>query len=87
MKKLMAALLLIIPSLSYGWDGYDHEAGSYVEIGKGNLVREGQEIEVYDYGTGNYNNVEVQSVTGSGSGAEVEVYDYDSGEYRTLDMD
>jgi len=87
MKLLMVLLIILSPFTAIAWDGYDYDKGSYVEIDKGNLVREGQDIEIYDYGTGEYKNVEVQSVRGSGSGTEVEVYDYDTGEYRTLDMD
>jgi len=87
MKYLITAFLLVGSFNSYAWDGYDYETGSYVEIDKGNLVRSGEEIEVYDYDTSEYKNYEVESITGNGSGAELEVYDYDTGEYRTLDMD
>lgn len=89
MKSVITLLLLLLPFTATAWDGYDYESGSSVEIDKGNLVREGEEIEIYDYETGEYKDVEVQSITGdgSGSGAEVEVYDYDTGEYRTLDME
>ena len=87
MKVIAVMLALILPTLSHAWDGYDYESGSYVEIGKGNLVREGLDIEIYDYDSGEYKDVEVQSINGNGSGAEVEVYDSDTGEYRTLDMD
>ena len=80
-------IVLILPIILFGWDGYDSKSGSSVEIEKGNLVRSGQDIEIYDNDTGEYHDVEVQSVTGNGSGADVEVYDYDSGEYRTLEMD
>ena len=69
------------------WDGYDWEAGSFVEIEDGNLVREGEEIEYYDYGTGEYKNVEVESIESTGGSVEIEVYDYESGEYKTLEMD
>ena len=82
-----AVLLLMMPIMALAWDGYDYEKGAYVEINKGNLVRPGQDIELYDYSTGEYRDVEVQSIRGSGSGAEVEVYDYGTGQYRTLDMD
>lgn len=87
MKYLAMALFLLSSSVSLAWDGTDSESGSSVEIGKGNLVRAGQEIEVYDHDSGEYKNVEVESVTGNGSGADVEIYDYDTGEYRTLEMD
>ena len=84
---IIALLICFVPVTANAWDGYDFDKGSYIEIDQGNLVRPGQDIEIYDYETGDYKEVEVQSVTGSGSGAEVEVYDYDTGEYRTFDMD
>ncbi len=88
MKKAALILLsLAISAPAFAWDGYDYESGTYVEIGEGNLVRQGSEIEIYDYGAGEYRDVEVQSIYDSGSSVEVEVYDYETGEYRTLDMD
>ena len=87
MKKLAVIALLILPSVAMAWDGYDAESGESVEIGQGNLVRPGENIEVYNNDTGEYSDVGVESIQRSGSSVEVEVYDYDSGEYRTLDMD
>jgi hypothetical protein len=90
MKLLYLVILIALISCvsnSYAWDGYDYESGSYVEIEKGNLVREGEEIEYYDYESGEYRTGDVESIESSGSGAEVEIYDHDSGEYRTFDMD
>lgn len=86
-QVLLAIACLSAPVFALAWDGYDYESGSYVEIDKGNLVRDGEEIEYYDYGSGEYRTGEVQDIQSSGSGAEVEVYDYDSGEYRTFEMD
>lgn len=87
MKTLLAIVFMLSAVPAFAWDGYDYDKGAYVEIGKGNLVRPGQDIEIYDYGSGEYKDVEVESVTGTGAGAEVEVYDHDTGEYRTLEMD
>lgn len=87
LAKLIAVGLFVIPITSFAWNGYDYESGNYVEIEEGNLVREGEEIEYYDYESGEYRYGEVQDIQSFGSGAEVEVYDYDSGEYRTFDMD
>ncbi|SFI70190.1 hypothetical protein SAMN05216206_2781 [Pseudomonas guineae] len=83
------ALLLaaLSPCVAMAWDGYDDQSGSSVEIDQGNLVRPGETIELYDYGTSEYRDVQVESVERNGSSVEVEVYDYDSGEYRTLDME
>lgn len=83
----LIAVLFLSPVMSHAWDGYDYDSGSYVEIEEGNLVRPGLDIEVYDYGTGEYKDMEVQSIHSYGSSTEVEVYDYDTGEYRTLDME
>jgi hypothetical protein len=75
------------PCGAIAWDGYDYDAGTYIEVESGELVRDGEEIEYYDYGRGEYRRGEVQDIQGLGEGAEVEVYDYDSGEYRTFEMD
>lgn len=93
MRKLVLVLVVVGvlvhggQGFAWAWDGYDHERGAPVEIERGNLVRPGQDIEIYDYSDGTYKDVEVQSIHGTGSGAEVEVYDHSTGEYRTLDMD
>jgi hypothetical protein len=77
---------LLFTSALFAWDGYDYSRGTYVEIDRGNLVREGEDIEFYDYQNG-YSYGEVTGVSGYGSSVEVEVYDYNTGEYRTFDMD
>ncbi len=89
MKLILISLflILIISQPTFAWDGYDYEKGSYVEIDKGNLVRSGNNIEIYDDSTGEYKNVEVESVHDGGSTVEVEVYDSETGESRTLEMD
>lgn len=87
MKKLAIIPFLILPATALAWDGYDSESGSSVEIGEGNLVRPGENIEVYDYGNGEYRDVDVESIQRSGSSVEVEVYDHESGEYRTFEME
>ncbi|MCT4625680.1 DUF5334 family protein [Halodesulfovibrio sp.] len=69
------------------WDGYDYDTGSSVEIESGNLVRTGEQIDFYDYNTGEYHSTDVMDVYDSGSTVDVEVYDYDTGEVRTLEMD
>jgi hypothetical protein len=87
MKKAVCFACLFV-SACLAWDGYDWDSGSYVEIGKGNLVRSGRDIEIYDYGDGRYKDVEVQSIRKTYSGkVEVEVYDPQSHKTRTLEMD
>ena len=85
MKRILFILLmlLLVSPICFSWDGYDYEDGEYVEIGEGNLVRSGTEIEVYHYGSGEYRYEEVESV----SSDTVETYDYETGEYNSYDMD
>lgn len=78
---------LVLSSPVFAWDGVDSNTGDSVEIGKGNLVRPGQNIEIYDWGSAEYRDVEVQSIQDSGGSVEVEVYDNESGEYRTFEME
>jgi hypothetical protein len=79
--------LLGVTLPAFAWDGYDYDKDTFIEIDKGNLVRPGRDIEIFDYNSGQYKDVEVQSIQSHGSNTEVEIYDHDSGEYRTLEMD
>lgn len=87
--KLVSVLAISLSPVvpAYGWDGVDSTTGEAVEIGKGNLVRTGQTIEIYDSGSGEYRDVEVESISRGFGSVDVEVYDTESGEYRTLEMD
>lgn len=82
-KTHLIFLSFLISSALFGWDGYDHNAGEYVEIDKDNLVRKNEDIEVYHWEDGNYHNEEVQGFQGK----ELETYDYDTGEFNYYDMD
>ncbi|OCR99229.1 hypothetical protein A9K75_07845 [Campylobacter fetus subsp. testudinum] len=86
MNRIIFFIIFISINI-YAWGGYDYNSGSYIEIEKGNLVRSGRDIEIYDYENKSYRQVEVQSVRSLGGGkTEVEIYDHDSGEYRILEM-
>jgi hypothetical protein len=84
---VFAILFFVITSDANAWDGYDYEKGAYIEIEKGNLVREGETIEIYDYNDGEYKDVDVESIENYGSTVEVEVYDPETGETRILEME
>jgi|APSaa5957512622_1039677.scaffolds.fasta_scaffold74497_2 hypothetical protein len=83
LQVIITSLLLFSFSLCLSWDGYDWESGEYIEIDKGNLVRNGEEIEVYHWEDGSYHEEEVQGMNGD----ELETYDYDAGEYNYYEMD
>jgi len=89
MKLLIIATLILCLSSIYvlAWEGYDYDKGAYIEIEKGNLVREREDIEIYDYNDSDYHDVEVELIDRYGGSVELEVYDYETGEYRTLEME
>ncbi len=81
------ALLDCLPALCVAWDGSDFEGGTSVEIERGNLVRVGNDVEIYDSNTGEYHDVTLDGITRYGSTVELEVYDHTAGESRTLEME
>ena len=84
---LVLVMLFFATSNANAWEGYDYEKGAYVEIEKGNLVREGETIEIYDYNDGEYKDVDVENIENHESSVEVEVYDPETGDTRMLEMD
>lgn len=85
---LTLAAALFFSSSALAWDGYNLNTGAEVEIGKGNLVRRGSTIDVYDYNSGEYKSVDVEAIRRTPLGTvEVDVYDYNTGESSTLEMD
>lgn len=87
MRTLIFLVVSFLATPVFAWDGFDYKEGSDIEIEKGNLVREGEEIEFFDYSKGEYRTGDVESIDRAGSSVEVEVYDDESGEYRTFDME
>ena len=83
MNILFYIILILLPIKNpLAWSGFDYETGEYIDIGSGNLVRSGSNIEIYDYNDGLYHDVEVLSVNSN----TVEVYDNETGDYRVFDM-
>ncbi|MBR5882443.1 MAG: DUF5334 family protein [Mailhella sp.] len=90
MRRIILGLLIaavLMPECALAWYGYDENSGREVEIHKGNLVRPGRDIEVYDPYTGRYKDVEVESIRKRGRDVEVEVYDWQTGKSQTLIME
>jgi len=77
-------LLGSIPA--FAWDGTNSNTGSSVEIERGQLVRSGRTIEVYD-STEGYKEYDVDSIRRSGRTVEIEATDPATGESATLEID
>lgn len=85
MRLPLLALLLALPSPALAASGTDEQSGN-VEIGAGERVKEGQAVEVYDYGRGTYQTIDVDRVTRRGRTVTIEGTDED-GDYRELEME
>lgn len=83
-QVLMLVCCALMPAVALAWGGYDVDSGGNIEIESGNLVREGEMVEIYDYDADEYRDVSIESVNGDG---QLEVYDYETDEYRTFEMD
>jgi hypothetical protein len=77
--------LFLYPALA--WEGVDFETNEQVEIGKGNYVAFGQEIEFYDYDTNQYHDAEVYSIAEMQGVSYVEIFDNTLNKKRTLLME
>ncbi len=82
-RLALLGLSLFLSAQALSWEGTD-EDGNSVEIGKGNLVRRGRDIE-YER-DGETVSATVDSIRSTGRTVEVEVTDED-GESHTLEME
>jgi hypothetical protein len=87
-QKTLIAVLVVLGGcdLAVAWDGTNTTTGSSVEIERGQLVRSGRTIEVYDSSEG-YKEYDVDSIRRSGGTVEIEATDSATGESTTLEMD
>lgn len=85
-SQSLAFLFLVMAMLSsvFAWEGRDTTTGASVEIGSGNLVREGETIEVYD---GEYKSMDISTMRRFGGSVEIQGTDSETGEERVLEMD
>ncbi len=84
--SILPAMLFLLVPYALAWEGTEIETNTPIAIESGNLVRTGEDIEVYNEETGEYKYVEVESVTESFGTVNVETYDYQTGEYKNLEM-
>jgi hypothetical protein len=82
---LCICINLFMPA-AYSWDGTDNQ-GKFISIESDNLVRQGNDIEIYEYETGQYKDVSVEGINSFGLSTEIEVYDWNGGGYRNFEMD
>ena len=82
----VAAIFFITIKPTLAWTGYDFDNKAGIEIGEGNLVREGLVIQFYDSKIDNYCTVKVLFMESIAGGTRIQVKDLENNEERTLIM-
>ena len=80
------AVSLLTFKPAFAWTGYDYDNKTQIEIGEGNLVREGLVIQFYDSKLDNYRTAKVLFMESVAGGTRLQVKDLDTKEERTLIM-
>jgi hypothetical protein len=91
MQKTLKIILILIclasPFQALAWRGYDFENKADIEIGDGNLVREGLIIQFYDNQSDNFHTAKVIFLEGMAGGTRLQVFDEDLQKERTFIME
>ena len=68
------------------WSGYDYETKTEIDIGQGNLVREGSLIQLYDSTDDNFHTAKINFMQSSAGGVEMNLIDLDTKKERNFVM-
>jgi len=71
----------------FAWVGYDQNSNEKMEIGSGNLVREGETIKFYDWKNEEDRSGEVRVIEYLFNSTKLEIYDLIDNEIRIFDME
>jgi len=68
------------------WSGYDYDSKSEIDIGQGNLVREGNLIQFYDSKDDNFHTAKINFMQSTAGGVEINILDLDIKKERNFIM-
>ena len=85
-KIFFVATIIFQPASTWAWSGYDYDNKTQIEIGPGNLVREGLIIQFYDSKIDNYHTAKVLFVDEIAGGTRIQLEDLDLKKERTFLM-
>jgi Family of unknown function (DUF5334) len=83
---LFFAALLGGSKRSHAWSGYDYENRSEIDIGAGNLVREGLTIQFYDVKADDYHTAKINLMESVPGGTRIMLQDLDTKKDRVFIM-
>lgn len=86
LAKFFALSAILFPQPSLAWTGYDYDNKTEIEIGPGNLVREGLLIQFYDSKADNYRTAKVLFSDEIAGGTRLQIEDLDAKKERTFIM-
>lgn len=91
MKKTLQIILILStltsPISALAWRGYDFENKIDIDIGEGNLVREGLMIQFYDNQTDNFHTAKIIFMEGMAGGTRLQIFDEDLQKERIFIME
>jgi hypothetical protein len=90
MKKISNILLILIIFFAhhcFAWTGFEENSRTMIDIGPGNLTREGLVIEFFDFADGELHDAEVLSMEEDGSFLILVLFDMDLQKERTFLME
>lgn len=78
----------VIAYSAFAWSGYDFDNKTEIDIGPGNLVREGMLIQFYDAKSDQFHSAKILFVEEIAGGTRIQLKDLDEGEKeRTFIME
>ncbi len=79
-------IFLLSTNSLYAWSGYDYENKSEIDVGPGNLVREGLTFQFYDMREDDYHTGKVVTMESVANGTRILLEDLDSKKERIFIM-
>jgi hypothetical protein len=80
------AVFFLISNPSLAWNGYDYDNKAEIEIGPGNLMREGLTFQFYDMKNDSYHTAKVISMDSSAGGTRIQLQDLETKKERVFMM-
>ena len=86
LSTLAILFLIISTNAAHAWEGYDYESRDRIDIGPGNLVREGLAIQFYDINADDYHTAKVVLMESVAGGTRITMQDLDTKKERIFIM-
>ncbi len=84
---IIVSIFFINQNQAHAWGGYDYDAKTTIDIGPGNLVREGLIIQFYDTKADAYHSAKVILLQETSSGSNLQVEDLETKKIRNFIME